>query len=87
MQPGLQGLMSRRVGPHQQGQLQGANQSLQGVASVIGPVLVGMTFAWSIRHDSVLHAPGLAIYLASALLAGALLLSLKVAHAPKEALA
>jgi len=36
LQPGLQGLMTRRVGPQNQGQLQGANQSLQGIASVVG---------------------------------------------------
>ena len=35
--PGLQGLMTRRVGPQEQGQLQGANQSLQGIAAIIGP--------------------------------------------------
>lgn len=87
LQPGLQGLMTRRVGPHQQGQLQGANQSLQGVASVVGPILFGLTFAWSIRHDAVLHAPGLAIFIAAALLAGAFLLSLRVARAPAEAMA
>lgn len=82
LQPGLQGLMTRKVGPHQQGQLQGATQSTQGVASVLGPVIFGMTFAWSVRHDAVLHAPGLAIFLASAMMAAAFLLSLKVARAP-----
>jgi len=87
LQPGLQGLMTRRVGPHQQGQLQGANQSLQGVASVLGPIVFGLTFAWSIRHDAALHAPGLAIYLAAALLAAAFMLSLKVARAPVGAMA
>jgi len=84
LQPGLQGLMTRRVGPQQQGQLQGANQSLQGVSSVIGPMLFGLTFAWSVRHDAVLHAPGLAIYLAAGLLAAAFLLSLKVARPSGE---
>ena len=59
MQPGLQGLMTRRVGPQQQGQLQGANQGLQGVASVAGPMIFGLTFAWAVRHDATLHAPGL----------------------------
>jgi DHA1 family tetracycline resistance protein-like MFS transporter len=82
LQPGLQGLMTRKVGPHQQGQLQGATQSTQGVASVLGPVIFGMTFAWSVRHDAVLHAPGLAIFLASAMMVAAFLLSLKVARAP-----
>src|SRR5262249_32679387 len=33
--PASQGLMSRRIGPQQQGQLQGANASLTGVANLI----------------------------------------------------
>ena len=87
LMPGLQGLMTRRVEPSAQGQLQGANQALQGIASVIGPIVFGMTFAWSIRHDGVMHQPGLAIYLASALLIAALLLSLRVGRVPKAAAA
>ncbi|WP_374571010.1 TCR/Tet family MFS transporter [Phenylobacterium sp.] len=87
LQPGLQGLMTRRVGPHQQGQLQGANQSLQGVASVAGPLIFGPTFAWAVRQEAVLHAPGLPIFIAAALLTAAFLLSLKVARAPAEAMA
>ncbi|WP_312167043.1 TCR/Tet family MFS transporter [Phenylobacterium sp.] len=83
LMPGLQGLMTRRVEPSAQGQLQGANQALQGIASVIGPIVFGMTFAWSIRHDGVLHQPGLAIYLAAGLLVGAFLLSLRVGRPPK----
>ena len=46
-----------------------------------------MTFAWSIRHDGVMHQPGLAIYLASVLLVAALLLSLRVGRVPKAAAA
>ena len=80
--PGLQALMTRRVAPHQQGQLQGANQSLQGIAAVFGPLIFGLVFAWSIRADSLLHAPGLAIYLAGGLLASAFLLALHSARAP-----
>lgn len=77
--PGLQGLMTRRVEPHEQGQLQGANQSLTGIASMAGPAAFGLVFAWSLRHD---HPPGLAIYLAGALLAAAFFLALAVARAP-----
>ncbi|KQW71319.1 MFS transporter [Phenylobacterium sp. Root77] len=87
LMPGLQGLMTRRVEPSAQGQLQGANQALQGIASVIGPIVFGMTFAWSIRHEGALHQPGLAIYLAAALLVGAFLLSLRVGRVPKSAAA
>ncbi|HEY1449235.1 MAG TPA: TCR/Tet family MFS transporter, partial [Caulobacteraceae bacterium] len=42
MQPGLLALMTRRVGPQHQGQLQGASQSTQGIASMIGPSLFGL---------------------------------------------
>jgi len=85
MMPGLQGLMTRRVPPSQQGQLQGALQSLQGIASIFGPMIFGETFAWSLRHDSVLHAPGLAIYLAAGLLGLAFALAVGAArgHAPE----
>ena|SRR5436190_9088571 len=84
LQPGLQGLMTRRVGPQEQGQLQGANQSLQGIASVTGPMIFGLTFAWAVRHDAVLHAPGLPIFIAAGLLMGAFLLSIRVGHAPRQ---
>ncbi|MDB5483314.1 MAG: major facilitator superfamily transporter [Caulobacteraceae bacterium] len=77
--PGLQGLMTRRVGPQHQGQLQGVFQSFQGIASVVGPPLFGLTFAWAVRHDGALHQPGLPILIASALFLGAFLLSIRVA--------
>jgi DHA1 family tetracycline resistance protein-like MFS transporter len=81
IQPGLQGLMTRRVGPQFQGQLQGANQSLQGIASIAGPPLFGLTFAWAVRHDQALHMPGLPILISAGLLSLAFLLSLRVARA------
>ena len=62
--PGLQGLMTRRVGPAEQGQLQGANQSMAGIASVVGPLLYGLSFAWTVRHPEW-HIPGLPFMLAS----------------------
>jgi len=66
--PGLQGLMTRRVGPDEQGQLQGANQSLTGMASVIGPLLYGLPFAWAVRHPQW-HIPGLPFVFAAATMA------------------
>jgi DHA1 family tetracycline resistance protein-like MFS transporter len=77
--PGLQGLMTRRVQPFEQGQLQGANQSLTGIASMVGPSLFGLVFAWSLRSG---HPPGLAIWVSSGLLLMALGLAYSVAHAP-----
>jgi len=82
LQPGLQGLMTRRVGPQEQGQLQGANQALQGIGSVLGPLIFNGTFAWAIHQDRTLHMPGLPIFIASGLLLCAFLLAIKVGHAP-----
>jgi DHA1 family tetracycline resistance protein-like MFS transporter len=73
--PGLQGLMTRRVGAHEQGQLQGANQSLIGVSSVIGPLLYGLSFAWAVRHPE-LDVPGLPMLLASLTMVACLALAI-----------
>ncbi|MCW5761115.1 MAG: TCR/Tet family MFS transporter [Phenylobacterium sp.] len=80
--PGLQGLMTRRVQPHEQGQLQGANQSLMGIGSILGPALFGEAFARALRGG---HPPGLPIYLASGLLVAALSLAFAAARAPASA--
>jgi DHA1 family tetracycline resistance protein-like MFS transporter len=78
--PGLIALMSRRVEPQAQGQLQGANQSLQGISSVIGPSLFGLTFAWAVDHDAILHMPGLPILMAASLIFAAFLIALRTAR-------
>ena len=78
--PGLMGLMSRRVPPREQGQLQGANQSLQGISSILGPIVFNGVFSWSVRNEATLQLPGLAIWVASALLVLAWSISLAVAR-------
>jgi len=73
--PSAQAIMSRRVSPSEQGQLQGASSSLQAITGMIGPTLFTQVFAWSITDRGPgLHLPG-APFLAAAvmlLLAGAL---------------
>jgi DHA1 family tetracycline resistance protein-like MFS transporter len=82
IQPGLQGLMTRRVGPSEQGQLQGANSSIVGIVALIGPSLFGLTFAYAVRHDATLHMPGLPILLAVGLCALAILLTIVAVPKP-----
>jgi DHA1 family tetracycline resistance protein-like MFS transporter len=67
--PAAQGLMTRHVGPNEQGALQGASGSIMGVATMIGPSLFAGTFAYFISEGTRWHAPGAAFVLASALLA------------------
>jgi DHA1 family tetracycline resistance protein-like MFS transporter len=64
--------------------LQGANQSLQGVTSVIGPLLYGGTLAWAIHNDATLHQPGLPVLIAAGLLAAAVLIAVRVARPAPE---
>ena len=75
-QPGYQGLMTRRVGPTEQGRLQGANSGMMAMAGITGPILFTQVFAWSISVWG--HGPGAGttIYLAAAMMLTALLLAL-----------
>lgn len=76
--PSLQGLMTRRVGPTEQGQLQGANGSLMGIASMIAPVLFTQTFALAIGAVGGLHLPGAPFLLAALMLVGSLMVAWRV---------
>ena len=76
--PSSQGLMSRRIGPDQQGQLQGANASLMGVANLIGPGLFTLTFAFAIDAAREWSVPGAPYLLAALLLGLAIVVALRV---------
>ncbi len=73
--PAAQGIMSRHIGPTEQGALQGATGSLMGIATMIGPGLFAGIFAYSIGAGTRWHAPGAAFVLASLLLAAGALLA------------
>ncbi len=76
--PALQGLMTRRVSPSEQGQLQGANASIMGLTGVIGPGLFTVTFALFIGGKAPLDLPGAPFILASLLMICAVLLAVRV---------
>jgi DHA1 family tetracycline resistance protein-like MFS transporter len=73
--PSMQSLMSQRVGPSEQGQLQGALTSLFGMAGMIGPLVFTEVFAFAIAPSRSLQLPGAPYWLASALLLGSLLIA------------
>ena len=62
--PSLLDMMSRRVSPSEQGQLQGANSSSRSVTGLIGPAIFSATFAWLLAW-----LPGAPFLLAALLLA------------------
>jgi DHA1 family tetracycline resistance protein-like MFS transporter len=69
--PAISSLMTRHVAATEQGQLQGANSSIQGIANLVGPFVFTLTFAWSIGGGRDAHMPGAVFILAAAMLVGA----------------
>ena len=74
--PSIQSLMSRRVSPSEQGQLQGANMSLVAIAGMVGPSLFTQVFARFISPEAPAHVPGAPFLVAALLLAMALAIAM-----------
>jgi MFS transporter, DHA1 family, tetracycline resistance protein len=75
--PAAQSLMSRKASPSEQGQLQGAINSLRGIAGLFGPGIFTYIFSRSIGVG--LHIPGAPFYTAAAMLLIALALAQRAA--------
>lgn len=73
--PAIQALMTKRVGPTEQGQLQGAVHSLGGLAGLLSPLIFTQTFAAFIAPGSPVVFPGAAWLLAGAFLIAAALIA------------
>lgn len=66
--PTTQSLMTQRVSESEQGQLQGANMSVASIAGVASPLFFGALYAWTVRDGTPMPFPGLAFYIAAAVL-------------------
>ena len=71
-------LMSRHVGPSEQGQLQGAGSSIQGIATLLGPFIFALTFSYFIGAGGGWHLPGAPFLMAALMLAAAAALAWRV---------
>ncbi|MFN9437139.1 MAG: TCR/Tet family MFS transporter [Planctomycetota bacterium] len=81
----IQGLMSKRIEPSEQGQLSGANSSLNGISGMIGPALFATVFQYTIDTDSRWYWPGAPFALAAAILGiGLFLASLTISGVGKK---
>lgn len=82
--PAIQSLMTRRVGPSEQGQLQGANSSLMGIAGMAGPIMFTSIFGLAIRADAAWQLPGAPFLLATGLHLLAILVAALVLRRPEQ---
>jgi DHA1 family tetracycline resistance protein-like MFS transporter len=80
--PAAQSMMTHRVGQKEQGELQGAIQSMRSITFIIGPWLFLKVFGWFINPKNPVHLPGAPYYLAAALLFTAMLMSTRIKVSP-----
>ena len=66
--PPSQSMMTQRVSPSEQGELQGAVGAVRSLAMLIGPGIFSVTFATFIAEDRAIKIPGAPWYLAGLLL-------------------
>jgi MFS transporter, DHA1 family, tetracycline resistance protein len=76
--PARMALMSRRVGSSEQGQLQGANASVTGIANLFGPGLFTQVFAFAIGPAMDWQLPGAPFLIAALLIAIAGILAWRI---------
>ena len=76
--PAAQAMMTHRVSEREQGELQGALQSLRSITFIIGPVLFSQTFSWFINPKNPMHLPGAPYFLAALLLFIAMTMSTRI---------
>ncbi|MEM9410333.1 MAG: TCR/Tet family MFS transporter [Planctomycetota bacterium] len=71
--PSINSLMSSKVGPDSQGELQGAISSVSAIANMFSPLLMTQTFAFFLSSSAPVHFHGSAFILAAILTVAAIL--------------
>ena len=69
--PATQALITRNVGAHEQGRIQGAVSGLVALAGIMAPMLFAGAFGYFVSPDAPVRLPGIAFLIASVLLASA----------------
>jgi DHA1 family tetracycline resistance protein-like MFS transporter len=80
--PAMQSLMTRRVGPSQQGQLQGAQSSMNGIANMAAPLVFTQVFAQAVGRTGDPRMAGAPFVLAAVLLLLAFVIGWRVTRHP-----
>ncbi|HEY9897741.1 MAG TPA: TCR/Tet family MFS transporter [Pantanalinema sp.] len=70
--PAVQGMVSKQVGPDEQGAVQGALTSLMSLTGIVGPIVANQLFAEFTAPSAPVKLPGIAFFLGAALTAIAL---------------
>lgn len=86
--PAAQAIISRQVGPEEQGAVQGSMTSVMSLTGVIGPVVANQLFANFTAASAPIRVPGIAFFLAALLVGLSFVTMLRYfSKQPQEALA
>jgi MFS transporter, DHA1 family, tetracycline resistance protein len=73
--PAAQSILSHKTSPSEQGQLQGAINSLRGIAGLIGPGIFTYIFSKSIGPNALIPIPGTPFFAAATMLIASLIIA------------
>ncbi len=77
--PTIQSLMTRRVSESEQGQLQGANNSVGSIAGIFSPLFFGWAYGKTVGAEALIPHPGTTFFIAAAILGLAAAIAVVVA--------
>ncbi|HEV2478441.1 MAG TPA: MFS transporter, partial [Puia sp.] len=76
--PSLQAVISKHIGPTQQGELQGALTGLMSVTTIIGPLIMNSTFAYFTSSKAPFYFPGIHFLIGAACMLMSTLIAVNV---------
>ena len=76
--PNIQSILSSRVAPNEQGELQGGLTSLISLTAVIGPIIMSSSFTFFTRNPESLYFPGISFFIGGILALLSLIISYSV---------
>lgn len=79
-QPAIQAIMSGKVPPNEQGELQGTLTSVMSLSSIIGPLVMNNLFFYFTHNEAPVYLPGAPFYLGSLLMLTSAIIAFKTLH-------
>jgi DHA1 family tetracycline resistance protein-like MFS transporter len=79
-QPAIQAIMSGKVPPNEQGELQGTLTSVMSLSSIIGPLVMNNLFFYFTHSEAPVYLPGAPFFLGSVLMLASAIIAFKTLH-------
>ena len=84
-QPAIQAIMSGKVPPNEQGELQGTLTSVMSLSSIIGPLVMNNLFFYFTHNEAPVYLPGAPFFLGALLMLTSAIIAFKTLHSKSVA--